>query len=84
MTNLVTNYNFLFIIVTILVTKNFLFFKLVFKLVTILTNNFWSLKLIINEIFSCSGHAQIQFYFSGIRNFVASNLDLTHVYFTCH
>jgi len=37
--------------VTILLTNNFLFFKLVFKLVSIVTNNFWSLKLITN-IFS--------------------------------
>jgi len=47
-------YNFLFIIVTILVTNNFLFCKLVSKLVTIVTNNFWSLKLVTNETFSCS------------------------------
>jgi len=52
MTNLVTNYNFLFII--FLVTNNFLFYKLISKLVTIVTNNFWSLKLVTNEIFSCS------------------------------
>jgi len=50
----VTNYNFLFILVTILVTNNFLFFQLVSKLVTVLTNNFWSLNLVNNKIFSCS------------------------------
>jgi len=53
MTNLVTNYNFLFIIVIILVTNNF-FFKLVSKLVTILTNNCWSRKWVTNETFSFS------------------------------
>ena len=37
---LVTNYNFLFIIMTILVTNNFLFYKLISKLVTIVSNNF--------------------------------------------
>ena len=41
---------------TILVTNNFLFFKLVSKFVTIVTNHFWSLKLVINEVFSCSGN----------------------------
>jgi len=55
MTNLVTNYNFLFIVMTILVTNKFLFFKLISKLVTIVINNFWSLKLITNGTFSCSG-----------------------------
>jgi len=54
MTNLVTNYNFLFIIVIILLSNNFLFFKLVSKLVTIVTNNIWSLKLITNKAFSYS------------------------------
>ena len=49
-----TNYNFLFITVTILVTNNFLLCKLVSKLVTIVTNNFWSLKLVTNETFSCN------------------------------
>jgi len=50
MTNLTTNYNFLF--VTILVIDNFLFYNLIFKLVTIITNNFSSLQLILNETFS--------------------------------
>jgi len=50
----VTNYNFLFIIVTILVTNKFLLYKLVYNLVAIVTNNFWSLKLVTNETFSCS------------------------------
>jgi len=50
----VTNYNFLFIIVTILVTNNFLLCKLIFKLVIIVTNKFWSLRLVTNETFSCS------------------------------
>jgi len=39
---------------TILVTNNFLFHKLVSKLVALVTNNIWSLKLVVNEIFSCS------------------------------
>jgi len=43
-TNLVTNYNFLFIIVTILVTNNFLLYELKSKLVTVVTNNFLLLK----------------------------------------
>jgi len=38
MTNLTTNSNFLFIIMTILVTYNFLFYKLISKLVIIITN----------------------------------------------
>jgi len=38
--------------VIILVSNNFLFFKLISKLVTLVTNNFWSLKLIINQTFS--------------------------------
>ena len=50
-----TNHNLLFIIVTILVTNNFLFCKLASKLVIIVTNNFWSLKLVTNKVFSCSG-----------------------------
>jgi len=54
MTNLVTNYNFLFIIVTILITNTCLFFKLISKLVTIVTNNFLSLKLVTNEAYSYS------------------------------
>jgi len=45
---------FLFIIVTILVTNNFLLYALVSTLVTIVTNNFWFLKLVTNEAFSCS------------------------------
>jgi len=48
------NYNFLLIIVTILVTNNFLLCKLVSKLVILVTNNFWSLKLVTNEAFSYS------------------------------
>jgi len=56
----VTNYNFLFIIVTILVTNNFLICELVSKFVTIVTTNFWSLKLVIEEAFSCS----VQYYLS--------------------
>ena len=32
----------------------FLLCKLVSKLVIIVTNNFWSLKLVTNEAFSCS------------------------------
>jgi len=48
MINLVTNYNFLFIIMIILVTNNFLFFKLVSKLIIIISNNFLLLKFIIN------------------------------------
>jgi len=32
----------------------FLLYKLVSKLVIIITNNFWSLKLVTNEAFSCS------------------------------
>jgi len=47
MINLMINYNFLFIIVTILITNKFLFYKLVCKLITIMTNNILSLKLII-------------------------------------
>jgi len=47
MINLKTNYNFLFTIVTILVTKNYLFCKLESKLVNIVTNNFLSQKLVI-------------------------------------
>ena len=39
---------------TNLVINNFLFCKLVSKLVTIITNNFLSLKLIVNGNFSCS------------------------------
>jgi len=39
--------------VTILVTNNFLFGKFIYKLVTIVTNDFWSLKLIV-EAFSYS------------------------------
>ena len=39
---------------TILVTNQFLFCKLVSKLVNIVTNNIWSLKLMFNETFSCS------------------------------
>jgi len=27
---------------------------LIYKLVIILTNNFWSLKLVVNDAFSCS------------------------------
>jgi len=50
----VTNYNILFIKVTILVTNNFLLCKLVSKLVITVTNNFWSLKLVTNKTFSCS------------------------------
>jgi len=42
---------FLFIIVTILVTNDFLIRKLVSKLVIIVTNNFLSLKLIVNKEF---------------------------------
>jgi len=33
--------------------NNFLFCKLVSKFVIIMTNNFWSLKLVVNKIFSC-------------------------------
>jgi len=47
---------FLFIMVTILVTNNFLFFKLVSKLVTIVTKSLWSLKLVVNEIIFCSNN----------------------------
>jgi len=47
-----TYYNFLFIIVIILIINNFLFYKFVSKLVIIVTNNFWTLKLVANEIFS--------------------------------
>ena len=53
MINLATNYNILLIIVTILVHNNFLFYKLVFKLVPTATNNFCSLKLVVNGLFSC-------------------------------
>jgi len=35
-----------------LVINNFLFCILIFKLVIIMTNNFWSLKLVVNETFS--------------------------------
>jgi len=38
----------------ILVTNNFLFCKMVTKLVTIVTNNFWSLNLVTNKIFYCN------------------------------
>jgi len=41
MINLETNYNFLFIIVIILVTNNFLFYKVIYKLVTIVTTFFY-------------------------------------------
>jgi len=56
MINLVINYNF-FSIMTILIINNFLFFKLIYKLMIIIINNFLLLKLviIINEIFYCSG-----------------------------
>jgi len=40
--------------VTNLVTNNFLFFKLVSKLVITVTNNFCLLKLVTNETFSGS------------------------------
>jgi len=49
----VTNYYLLFIIITIFVII-FLFCKLLSKLVTIVTSNFWSLKFVVNEQFSCS------------------------------
>jgi len=52
--NLTINYNFLFIIVIILVTNNYLFCKLVSKLVIIVINNFGLLKLIVNDSFSCN------------------------------
>jgi len=52
--NLKNNYNFLFTIVTILIINNFLFCKFVSKLVTMVINNFWSLKLVVNDLFSCS------------------------------
>jgi len=48
LTYLVTNYYFLFIIVTILIINNFLFCKLVSKLVTIVVNYFLFLKLFFN------------------------------------
>jgi len=54
MINLATYYNFLFIIMTILVRNNFLFCKLVSKLVIIVINNFLSLKLVANDTFSYS------------------------------
>jgi len=47
---------------TILVINNFLIFKLVSKLVTIVTNNFWSLELVTNETFSCSVYLQFLLY----------------------
>jgi len=50
--NRCTKHDFLFIIVIILITNNFLFCKLVSKLNNIVTNSFWSLQLIVNEIFS--------------------------------
>jgi len=39
---------------TILKINNLLFCNLVSKLITIVTNNFWSLKLVVNETFSCN------------------------------
>ena len=39
---------------TILLTNNFLLCELVLKIVTIVTNNFWPLKLVTNEVFFCS------------------------------
>jgi len=46
----------------ILVIINFLFYNLVSQLVTIVTNNFLSLKLIVNERFSYSAtwHSKIE------------------------
>ena len=41
---------------TILEINNFLFCKLVFKFVTIVTNYFLSLKLVSNREFSCSNN----------------------------
>jgi len=46
---------------TILIPNNFLFYKLIFKLVTIVTNNFWSPKLIVNESFFLVQTYQINF-----------------------
>jgi len=65
-----TNYNFLFIIVTILVTNNFLFFKFVSKFVTIVINNFWSQKLVTNNAFSCS------VYTSSLMKTIKSNCTI--------
>jgi len=54
--------------VTILVTNNFLFYKLVYKVVTIVTSNFWSLKLVINEAFSCSDYTYAMTYKDNCAN----------------
>ena len=51
--NLAINYNFLFIRVTSLIIF-FFFCKSVSKLMSVMTNNFWSLKLVVNERFSYS------------------------------
>jgi len=57
-----TNYNFLFIIMIILVKNNFLFCKPIFKLVIIMIHNFWLLKfVVINEAFSCRNNSSLPF-----------------------
>ena len=51
MIKLITNYNFVFINIIILVINNFSFYKFISKLIIIIINNFLSLKLFINKIF---------------------------------
>ena len=71
MINLVTNYNLLFIIVTILVTNNFQSCKLIFKLIIIMTNYFLFLKLISNSRFSYSDILYLNTYY--VKRYLEKN-----------